>query len=281
MRHQGSPALHIHPPTQSTFVTMAGMDAAVTNLVNGSAKAANETDSNHLSQHETKTDPYDEVYDPSKRDTAIPSVKTEPASATLDEIPGSDDIETKSAGLDGVDDHPTSKTLTNLKHELTSRASSSERSSPAASVKPASNKKAGTGATKKGTAKKPAAKKRKVNDADADSVDGRRSNTPVSRTSKTKKQGSVSVTGSPAPEDKKPKKRGKRPAGGQGGDYEDGNEVFCICRRPDNHTWMIGCDGGCEDWFHGKCVNIDPRDADLIDKYICKSRHDYRFHRRH
>jgi hypothetical protein len=33
---------------------------------------------------------------------------------------------------------------------------------------------------------------------------------------------------------------------------------------------MIGCDGECEDWFHGKCVNIDPRDASLIDKYICE-----------
>jgi len=53
-------------------------------------------------------------------------------------------------------------------------------------------------------------------------------------------------------------------------DDDDGNEIFCICRRPDNHTWMIGCDGGCEDWFHGKCVNIDPRDAELIDKYICQ-----------
>jgi hypothetical protein len=48
-----------------------------------------------------------------------------------------------------------------------------------------------------------------------------------------------------------------------------GGEVFCICRKGDNHTWMIGCDGGCEDWFHGKCVNIEERDGDLIDKYLC------------
>ena len=52
-------------------------------------------------------------------------------------------------------------------------------------------------------------------------------------------------------------------------DLEEGAEVFCICRKPDNHTWMIGCDGGCEDWFHGKCVNIKEEDAALIDKYIC------------
>lgn len=52
-------------------------------------------------------------------------------------------------------------------------------------------------------------------------------------------------------------------------EYEEGAEVFCICRKPDNHTWMIACDGGCEDWFHGKCVNMKEDDGDLVDKYIC------------
>jgi COMPASS component SPP1 len=54
-------------------------------------------------------------------------------------------------------------------------------------------------------------------------------------------------------------------------DDSDSNETFCICRKPDNHTWMIACDGVCDDWYHGKCVNIDPRDAELIEKYICGS----------
>ncbi|KAJ5577579.1 uncharacterized protein N7459_006543 [Penicillium hispanicum] len=227
------------------------------------------------------TDLYDGDYDPNKcaplaatEDTSLPSVKTEPTTSTLDRFPTSDDLETGSLGYDGAIDHPTSKKLADLKNGLTSRASSSDRSSPATSVKPASNKKAASVASKKGTAKKPTTtKKRKVNDADADSVDGRRSNTPASRTSKVpgKKQDSASVAGSPAPEEKKkPRKRGKKPATADDEeDYEDENEVFCICRRPDNHTWMIGCDGGCEDWFHGKCVNIDRRDAELIDKYIC------------
>ncbi|RMZ76779.1 hypothetical protein DV737_g4650, partial [Chaetothyriales sp. CBS 132003] len=49
---------------------------------------------------------------------------------------------------------------------------------------------------------------------------------------------------------------------------EDG-EIFCICRKGDNHTWMIACDGGCDEWYHGNCVNIRERDGDLIDKYIC------------
>ena len=46
-------------------------------------------------------------------------------------------------------------------------------------------------------------------------------------------------------------------------------EVYCICRKGDNHSWMIACDGGCDEWFHGKCVDIRERDGDLIDKYIC------------
>ena len=29
-------------------------------------------------------------------------------------------------------------------------------------------------------------------------------------------------------------------------------ELYCICRKPfDEKRFMIGCDGGCEQWFHG------------------------------
>jgi len=52
-------------------------------------------------------------------------------------------------------------------------------------------------------------------------------------------------------------------------DLEDADQLYCICRRPDNHTFMIACDGGCEDWFHGKCVDLKKEDENLIDKYIC------------
>lgn len=225
----------------------------------------------------------DDTHDPSKGapsladpDTALPSVKTEPTNSVLDTVPANDELDAKSISLDGASHHPTSKKVANLKNNgLNSRASSSDRSSPANSVKPASSKKSGSAAAKKGTAKKPTNKKRKGNDADAESVDGRRSNTPASSTSKTagRRQTSTSVAGSPAPEEKKKKKKkpGKRQADDENDDdFEDENEIFCICRRPDNHTWMIGCDGGCEDWFHGKCIKIDPRDADLIEKYICE-----------
>lgn len=234
-----------------------------------------------ISKDETWLDLYDGEYDPIKsaplvanKDTPLPSVKTEPTSSFLEKFPASDDLDTKSLGMDGTSEHPTSKKLANLKNGTNSRASSSDRSSPATSVKPAPTKKAISATAKKGTARKPAAKKRKANDVDADGADSRRSNTPASRTSKGpgKKQDSVSVAGSPAPEDKKKKKKGarRRIVDDDEEDFEDPNEVFCICRRPDNHTWMIGCDGDCEDWYHGKCVNIDAQDEELIERYICK-----------
>ncbi|XP_038208455.1 death-inducer obliterator 1 [Zerene cesonia] len=36
---------------------------------------------------------------------------------------------------------------------------------------------------------------------------------------------------------------------------DDPNRLWCICKQPHNNRFMICCDG-CEDWFHGKCVNI-------------------------
>lgn len=215
------------------------------------------------------------------RNTPGPLVKTEPSAVALDRVPLDEDVAGRPtpSQLDGTDlpgEHPTPKKIANLKHGGTSRASSiSDRSSPANSIKQSTGKKAATGATKKGVGRKSTTKKRKLNDIDNESADGGRSNTPSStRASKTpaaKKRGSTSVAGSPAPEPKK--KSRKKTAVQQEADDDDSvdeNELFCICRKPDNHTWMIACDGDCDDWFHGKCVNIDPRDADLIEKYICK-----------
>ncbi|KAF2107474.1 hypothetical protein BDV96DRAFT_506217 [Lophiotrema nucula] len=53
------------------------------------------------------------------------------------------------------------------------------------------------------------------------------------------------------------------------GDSSEDSTLYCICRKPDNHKWMIGCDGGCDDWFHGSCVNMVQADEDLVDKFIC------------
>ncbi|KAF2476828.1 uncharacterized protein BDR25DRAFT_299994 [Lindgomyces ingoldianus] len=125
---------------------------------------------------------------------------------------------------------------------------------------------------KKGTAapKKPASKKRRL---DNEVRHERRSGTPGSRTSKvptakSTKKGSQAGTpvaeSSPAPDHSS-----QAHASDDEADSSDDNTLYCICRKPDNHTWMIGCDGGCDDWFHGACVNMLQVDEKLVDKFIC------------
>ncbi|KAL8728745.1 MAG: hypothetical protein Q9181_005246 [Wetmoreana brouardii] len=121
-------------------------------------------------------------------------------------------------------------------------------------------------APKKGTATavKPAAKKRKVNAAE--SIENASSQTRLatpnsSRTSKT-----------PAPKNRKQESvTPQRSSSVAAEDDEDGEDdgVFCICRGPDNHTWMIACDGPCEDWFHGRCIDMTEKEGELIEKYFC------------
>ncbi len=47
-----------------------------------------------------------------------------------------------------------------------------------------------------------------------------------------------------------------------------GKEVYCICRKPDDGTFMVGCED-CNDWFHGKCVGIKESEQGLLLRYIC------------
>lgn len=49
---------------------------------------------------------------------------------------------------------------------------------------------------------------------------------------------------------------------------EDGNDLFCICRKGDLGKWMIGCDG-CDEWYHGDCIDVSKFDEGLIDQYFC------------
>ena len=125
---------------------------------------------------------------------------------------------------------------------------------------------------KKGTAsviKKPASKKRKM---EIESKDGtpfsQRSATPTpshaSKTPGTKGRNQISNT----PAQSSPPQAATEEEEEEEDDIDD-SELFCICRKPDDHTWMIACDGGCEDWFHGRCVNMDQQNGKLIDKYIC------------
>ncbi|KAL3479249.1 hypothetical protein BJX99DRAFT_86784 [Aspergillus californicus] len=229
---------------------------------------------------------------PDEHSASADPVKIEPSTMSLEKVPLDEETEVKPGlpqleGIGTLEEHPTPKKVASLKNRGNSRASSADRSSPAPSTKvPAKRAPPGT---KKGTGKKVASKKRKLDDQDNESVASHRSNTPVSsRTSKapgTKKQNSASVANSPAPEKKEKKSKSKKKAPKKAvvkeeleqeeeeeeeeASESDENAIFCICRKPDNHTWMIACDGGCEDWFHGKCVNVDPGDVELIVKYIC------------
>lgn len=94
-----------------------------------------------------------------------------------------------------------------------------------------------------------------------------RHKTPLSKLAR---QSSHSITSSPTPSSRS-RSASAAPSDNDAdtpGTNDDG-EVFCICRKGDNHTWMIACDGGCDEWYHGNCVNIRERDGDLIDKYVC------------
>lgn len=43
---------------------------------------------------------------------------------------------------------------------------------------------------------------------------------------------------------------------------------YCICRTTDTAGFMIQCEQ-CEEWFHGRCVNITRKLAKNIEKYMC------------
>ena len=130
-------------------------------------------------------------------------------------------------------------------------------------------------ASKKETASvvKPPSKKRKLDNGVAQSSPPPRNKngTPASsRASKTpnprnRKQTSETPTRSSSVADP-----GDGAYGEEEGDEDHSGILYCICRRPDDYTWMIACDGSCDDWYHGKCVGMDERDGSLIDKYICE-----------
>ncbi len=146
-----------------------------------------------------------------------------------------------------------------------------DNSTAASSLKPQlakTKKRAAPSSSKKGTAStvKRAAKKPKLDNESMDGTpQGQRTGTPAtSRTSMTpapkqRKQGSVT----PA--------RSSSVANGAEESEDDDGEVYCICRKPDDHTIMIGCDGPCEDWYHMRCVDMDTAKSKLIHKWYCKS----------
>ncbi|TKA75636.1 hypothetical protein B0A49_02325 [Cryomyces minteri] len=230
----------------------------------------------------------------------VPQIKPEPSSTPRAGSP--DQMRRNSAYIPTVE-ASTLKAVKDLKNEHGLRAPSPlrEASTPVSTMaaemsKPPTKKRAAPKHTKRGTAstvKKPPAKKRKTeidetNNGGSPSVEGRRgSTTPsLSRASQTPRvksgggggSGRVKTSASGTPMGSSPAPPSIAAASSppsqndedDGGDGEDG-EVYCICRRGDNGIWMIACDGGCDDWFHGKCVGVKEEDGDLIDKYVCPS----------
>mgnify|MGYP002051180327 CR=1 FL=1 len=50
----------------------------------------------------------------------------------------------------------------------------------------------------------------------------------------------------------------------------EGNEIWICpqCNKPDDGSPMIGCDAGCEDWYHWVCVGIHQEPNENQD-WIC------------
>ncbi|KAI7156233.1 hypothetical protein KC349_g6412 [Hortaea werneckii] len=159
-----------------------------------------------------------------------------------------------------------------------------ESSVPVPSTEPAADEKPATAPskkrpapTKKGTAT--VSKKKKTTAAAAPPANKKRKVDRASETPSARKPSTLKATAtgsSPAPSSI----RSRSPAADgeeeeedeefdEDEDVEGSGEFYCICRKPDNGTFMIGCDGTCDDWYHGKCVGVEERDKNLIDAYYC------------
>lgn len=47
-----------------------------------------------------------------------------------------------------------------------------------------------------------------------------------------------------------------------------GEELYCICRKPDKGQLMICCDG-CENWFHFRCLRLKNEWQPLVHRFYC------------
>lgn len=251
--------------------------ARATQMSAGSAATAIESDKvNAHAESSTSQAPVPSLVEPSVSikesagDLSPALIKQENLSAPQPVSP----IDARRPSLQNSDMEP-SKAVSSLKRENSARHQSPLRESSvpmpstedvhAESTVPRKRplpKKKGTASTVK---KAPPPKKRKL--------ESTRSDTPSSRTSRPAfKAGSAKgtpINSSPAPSDRS----GSVDPDEEEEEEEEGtpvsDDLYCLCRRPDTGTFMIGCDGQCDDWFHGKCVGIEERDKNLIEKFMC------------
>ena len=202
---------------------------------------------------------------PQENTLATPAAQLDQQSSTTDENVDADTL--KALEIAKQSDLGLRKRMNSITESLPSPidakpAPASSKKRPAPSSTPA--------VKKKGTAKamKPS-KKRKLDTEDplrprSTTPTGRPSKPPPSRSKKGSQAGTPALESSPAPDNSSQ----AHPSDDEGDSSEDHN-LYCICRKPDNHKWMIGCDGGCDDWFHGECVNLKQADEGLVDRFIC------------
>ncbi|GIZ40345.1 hypothetical protein CKM354_000368800 [Cercospora kikuchii] len=229
---------------------------------------------------------------PANTSAAVPSITPQPqgtSSAPMDSPSTfqSTSLDDTRPGLE-ADGHA-QKAVTTLKYEHTQQHAKSplressipvpstedptkeEAAAAAASRKrPAPTKKKGTASTVK-KEKAPPAKKRKLETKRADTPSSRASKTAAGKVASAK---GTPINSSPAPSTRSYSADPQEELDDDDDDIDDegrsqDGDLYCICRKPDSGEFMIGCDGTCDDWFHGKCVGVAERDKNLIDKYIC------------
>ncbi|KAK7750411.1 hypothetical protein SLS62_007599 [Diatrype stigma] len=143
------------------------------------------------------------------------------------------------------------------------------------SLSAAASKKKGTAATKKGP-KKPSTTTTAAATATTTTTSSSISKAPkTKRGAKTMMMMKKKKTGGPTAAKRE---NGELGEGSSGDDDETDNGPYCLCRGPDDHRWMIGCDV-CEDWFHGECVALDKETGEgLVERFVCPNCTDGRRH---
>ena len=243
--------------------TLPGMGAA--NMSEGEGKASADENNEQLSSQITQSSPGPSI--PVYSSNLLPTqseqveVKTE-INETAPDV-ASAPIQTPKNTFESSEptkrETPVPPIVAEMKIKSSPAPSNHSNQGPPLKPKPAPSRK--RAAPKKGTAK-PAAKKRKIDALESiENASLPRYGTPASsRASKT-----------PAPRNRKQDSMTpQRSSSVTNEDDDDEGGTFCICRGPDNHTWMIACDGPCEDWFHGRCINMTEKEGDLIEKYFCE-----------
>ncbi|GAB7358111.1 hypothetical protein MBLNU230_g0270t1 [Neophaeotheca triangularis] len=221
---------------------------------------SNVTQGSHTSQTQLTTT----ISNTSDSNAKAPSPATVKPEPTTTPLPSSPAEAGRTFDPQAAGESHNTKTIASLKNEHGLRTQSplrdssvplpsTEMSAPNPKKRPAPSKKKGTANAVK---KAPASKKRKIE--------------PSSK-APTLKAGSSRGTpagSSPAPSTRSYSDEDEEME--EMDEERDGDsDLYCICKKPDNGTFMIGCDGTCDDWFHGKCVGIEEKDKNLIDKYIC------------